>query len=158
MSLSPKMWIRKWILVSTGSRAGRRPMNGGQTDGKVDSWVAVEWMRTWRMEMGGGRVHQQAMNGVIGRWTVAVCMRVKSQACPSHPCYRPSKVLSHSSLLPQHSPRLHHWPAPQTAPCPRDQHRYSGPGVRQALLRSQHSELPCCLSASERLRLSELSL
>lgn len=46
MSLSLKMWIRKWILVSTGSRAGGRPMKGGQTDGKVDSWVVVEWMRT----------------------------------------------------------------------------------------------------------------
>lgn len=35
------------------------------------------------MEDGGGQVHQQGMNGVVGQWTVAVYPGVKSQACPS---------------------------------------------------------------------------
>lgn len=90
MNLSPKN-VDKKMDTSEHKEPGRWAADEWRTDGRegrfmdgsVCLWVVVGWMRTWGMEMGGGWVHQQGMNGVIGQWTVAICMRVKSQACPS---------------------------------------------------------------------------
>lgn len=78
MNLSPKKVDKKMDTGEHGDLSRwaadewrTHGWEGRLMGGSGSLWVAVGWMRRWRMKMGGDQVHQQCMNGVIGQWTYA---------------------------------------------------------------------------------------
>lgn len=111
-------------------------------------------MRRWRMEVGGGQVHQQGMNShrpVGSGWIHGS----KEPGLLAHWHYRPREVLSQfltSPTQPEAPPLASTSDSsPPWGPAPELR-----PQSQTGLVRYQPSELPCCVSAGERLWLSEL--